>query len=367
MLRRRMDKHSLGLSSLEKESDKCALEMLGGLSRLRASTPRSEIDEFDKDAVSARRTAARPCWERHPGLCRSLHKDLGIANIVRLGRSLYRVVRSAPVGESLFIVDGLLSSKTFLWLAFELAKPQTMLFAVAESSTPVKSGKEIFRKPMRVKCCKPLRFMTMYEVARIMTEQSVGFQEWQVHRVAYKEIAHRPSLCSVLATAVISTHKASSQVVIKTGQDPFEQALKDCIKPSNPVPVRRHTKKSAAKRPSGELSSDSDMPNDDDDDESVASLHGKDEPEASSAQVDPVVRTPPPSSYFTPEKDLGLQAVVRATSGRAFCRICSGLISKGAIRGQYAWHSRRPHGWVHLDCVPQIEHHLLQRCCAHRS
>ena len=273
-----------------------------------------------------------------------------------------------PVGESLFIVDGFLSSKTFLWVAFELAKPQAMLFAVAESSDPVKSGRQILRNPMRVRFCQPLRFVTMYEVARIMMEQSVGLRDsWHVHCVAYEEIAPRSSLCTVLATAVLSTHTASSQVVQKAEPDPFEQALKDCVKP--PVPVRRHTKKGGVKRPSGELSSDSGLPDDDDDDddESVASLHGEGEPEASSAQVDPVVRTRPSSSYFMSEEDLGLQAVARASTGRAACRICSGPILKGSLRGQYAWHMRKPHGWVHLDCIPAIESNLLARSCAQRS
>ena len=44
-----------------------------------------------------------------------------------------------------------------------------------------------------------------------------------------------------------------------------------------------------------------------------------------------------------------------APSGRAKCHICSGIIGKGSVRGGYAFSMKKPHRYIHGQCVALLD------------
>ena len=67
------------------------------------------------------------------------------------------------------------------------------------------------------------------------------------------------------------------------------------------------------------------------------------------------------ASVFFGDEDLGIVRYDLGFRRASKCYLCSQQIATAdAIRAAYAYHSKRPHSYLHLDCVMSLEKRFLQ-------
>ena len=69
------------------------------------------------------------------------------------------------------------------------------------------------------------------------------------------------------------------------------------------------------------------------------------------------------ASFFHVEKDLGILRLDVQFKRKSSCFFCSNPIATtDAVRGVYAYHTKRPHAYVHVACLARLEDRFVQRC-----
>ena len=177
--------------------------------------------------------------------------------------------------------------------------------------------------------------------------------EWAVHALKFEDKSPRV----VRVTGVARTYTVTDVVAVKKlveALDPLDKAMNECTEAP-----RNKRRRLSGKQPQGnedkESSSSATEDSDTSSDESAKSVHAP-----TPGPSRPLPLPSAPSGFYTAAQ-LGVIGVDLAKSSRSQCKICSNRIEHGARRALYAWHCKRPHGYIHLGCVVRLDAALLPR------
>ena len=90
----RAGRFSGGLRTLESSSSKYIKEKHGSIVPKHVCMKRDAGTDFPQAACTAARRASRPCGHRHPGLCRTAHKDT-LADSLRLAKNIHDKIKGS--------------------------------------------------------------------------------------------------------------------------------------------------------------------------------------------------------------------------------------------------------------------------------
>ena len=335
----RPGRFSGGIRTLQVSSRKLVGTKLGGKSVHEVCLQRDGAAVFDTEGLSRRRRKARPCSEKHPGLC--LTRDAKhVQNASKLGKNLHDLVRNLhkPMGEVLVrIKHARRREASFYWTTRLSGNPKHLFLLKA-----VESDGHIELK-------EPLERATNFSVALDLVKDSARGMledEWD-----FSSVVHRSLDGPLCSTQLVDIGQLSRLSLVKpaTAQteadelDPLLEALREAT--SAPVAKRRRKGKQKENKKRGEESSV-----DSSSDESSKSEHvvGKPPSQPVAAATPPV----PVSSHFYTTTGIPVADVVHP--GRASCRICSTKILKAHARLHWVFNVKRPHAFIHASCSHRL-------------
>ena len=168
-----------------------------------------------------------------------------------------------------------------------------------------------------------------------------------------------------LAVPVKQTAKRAADATV----DPLDQSIRDITNPQQP-PRKRVRKKMPNQRAGGQSESntsdavaeelgpqeDEDEDEDDSADNNIAEEDDKALKASSSQAAGGASSSTKRSSFFHTEGDLGVLRYDLDFKRKSKCFFCSQPIGTGErIRGVYAYHARRPHAYLHMKCMSNLE------------
>ena len=356
-----------GLRRLAEASVVNAEAQLGARAPSRFTLRQGErVDNFDKDEAAKKRKQTMSCVCLHKGLCITAHSGI-LPRAKRLVLSIYRATAKDVVGRTLYAFPGVLAPMNVdghslvAWSAFRLGKPQVLRF-IAVADSPQVHG----RYPFLARLDQPLRHWTGWDVAREMllngNVDGCERSQWTLSSFRTRDV----KLSTVEVLGVAASHVVTSEVVkkVKEGKeekDKLDEAMNDCVDAPKPPPRKRRRIRGKAKEQDDSASSTHDVADSDDSEDSALSVHPLTpaQPSAASSSAQPSAAASsgrrPASSFFFDEAQLGVVGVEVSKSNRAACKVCSANIQKGAWRALYAWNVRKPHSFIHYDCVMRLD------------
>ena len=210
---------------------------------------------------------------------------------------------------------------------------------------------------------KPVEFIELIEIANKL--QLVGAYAGSDFSLAILQVEQNLTSLRVmtvtgveaeLAVPVKQTAKRAADATV----DPLDQSIRDITHPRQP-PRKRVRKKKPNQRAGGQSESntsdavaeelgpqeDEDEDEDDSADNNIAEEDDKALKASSSTKR---------SSFFHTEGDLGVLRYDLDFKRKSKCFFCSQPIGTGErIRGVYAYHARRPHAYLHMKCMSNLE------------
>ncbi len=266
--------------------------------------PRQRGLAFNQTIVSASRSRARTCWQRHPGLClgrdrlvfpeskvlgRSIHQILS-RDIARFGWGRTLCLMTGVCGQfSVVTLDHPSIQVTAFWAAWQLCNPQVTMLSKGRIICEwdyVTANPFVPRLPITVDLEIPLCFWSNFEVgvaAARLVNRDVG-----IHVLEYEDI----SLIRVRATSLLKSMiaprdaiKVTASVKPSISASKLAASLHSIV--TKPTPSKAHHSDASSS------SDDSSASNEEDEScESGASLHCPTGPKAHS----PAPPAPPPQA-----------------------------------------------------------------------
>ena len=327
-------RYSGGIRTLETSSKKMAVQTSGCKAFHEFCLQREDVG-FDSLGLSSRRSHARTCDEKHPGLCVTANKT-HFRKAHKLGKHIFRLVRALkkPVGEILVrIKHPRRRAAQFYWTTRLLGNPAHLFLLKAV---------ELGNGHIDIK--EPFEHATNYSVALELVKDAAGILEeaWDfssvVHRSPDAEPLSRTTLVGIGTVAKLSMEKPHVDII---ENDPLEASLHAALT----VPVAKRRRRMKAKQK--EESTDTNNGSIDEESDSESFVVGTPAPDAASQRASVAV-----SSHFA--KEIGIRLAERRHPGRASCRICSSKIVSTQVRLVWQWHTKRPHAYLHASCAHRL-------------
>lgn len=315
-----------------------------------------------KNRLSKRRQKDRACEDVHPGFCKLVDSD-NLPRAKRLHRSLFDAMssKSTPLGSALFVMTGVGADmgpglKAQLVIpSFQLSNPKRMLLALVDSDElrpfrPGRGGLSIAR-PFGARLRTPVVFQDLWQYTRVLIEEQPNVHSWRVCALEYESKAD--CLCTFIVRGLGSCSQVSSLPQPKAEVDPLDAAIRAVTHPKKPTRrCRRKMKTSSAAGSTGADATDESFEEDDAESSDSHTSIASEEPPPGPAKSAPVKT----SSFFHREDDLGVRRIEFSYTRASRCMTCGHQIQKGGPpRLVYAYHTRRPHAYIHLKCCLSLE------------
>ena len=340
----RPGKYSGGLRTLEEASQRYVREIYGDKSVGALCLRRDPDRIFPLEQLSAARREKRTCRDRHPGLCRFEHREVyGLAK--HLASDIFNCVNGLALKPGVSLVkiapSGQRSSEAKLWwLMRRVMKPRRLFFC--EAALNLVNGQQF------VDIKRPLVRATNYAIAAELMSTRIQDEQWTLRVVRHR--SDRGPLWRTLQVGESEPRTLScvKQPKVVLEEDALEAAMEMACGPGQAK--RRRVSKKGKPQDDAMESEDASGGDESSSSSELVVAEPQEKNKGGPARQAAAARE---AAFF--HRELGIKRIDASHPGKAKCRVCSVVITKGQIRAAWAWNQRRPEAYVHAGCLHRME------------
>ena len=289
-----------------------------------------------------------------------------IKSVKKLYNRLFNVIATLKMGITVIQMPN--QAKQLHMPCFKLHNPRRIM--VTELTKLGGGDISLEHGRFDVELGKPVKFIELMEISNKL--QLVGAYAGSDFELAILQVEQNlTSLRVMTVTGVEARLAVPVKQAVKLAKDaamcPLDQSIRDITHPQQP-PRRRARKKTADGRARGqsesntsdavieELGSEQHEDDDEDDDADIVEEDDRSLNAQSSQAPGNASSSAKRPSFFYAGADLGVLRYDLNFKRQSKCFFCSQPVAcKQQIRAVYAYHSRRPHAYLHMECMSNLE------------